>query len=368
MPVTTPLWRRIQARIRPPTGPQQLFTQVRQVCTVVEDFETTITNLVEQLGIGPFKCWYWRPPALHRTTFRGQPADWTMKLGITWLGDLQYEVITPMEGATLYREHLDERGRGVQHILMETAPTSFDEAAVIMAQRGHPFAQTAAVNPPLQFGAVTLPAPPSRIATPMNLQFGYVDAGHTLRTDIEMTRYPLGFTERFALRGGKAEFCIPEGDSDFERSLPNRRVRRVVKVGIVTRDLDATVRAWREVGGVGPWHLFEREAGRIAWALVDEMLIELVEPSGASPYQDVLEQLGEGVATLGVEPNEGLKPFVARCEGLGYACLHEGALVGDYPSAYLGARAAIGTDLEVVAGGERMLSLFGRTEPDRVVG
>ena len=40
------------------------ITGVDQVCTVVRDFDATITALTEQLGIGPFKCWTLERPAL----------------------------------------------------------------------------------------------------------------------------------------------------------------------------------------------------------------------------------------------------------------------------------------------------------------
>ncbi len=78
----------ILRRVRPQPAPRPgapLFTRVRQFCTVVDDFEATLGHLVDQLGIGPFRCWYFRAPVLYNTTFRGRPARWTMKLGITWL-------------------------------------------------------------------------------------------------------------------------------------------------------------------------------------------------------------------------------------------------------------------------------------------
>jgi glyoxalase/bleomycin resistance protein/dioxygenase superfamily protein len=320
-----------------------LFTDVRQVCTVVGDLGPTVANLSEQLGIGPFRCWHFKPPRLYDTTLRGEPAPWSMKLAITWLDDMQWEVIEPVDGATLYQRHLDEHGRGVQHLLMATGEVRWEEAAQTLAQRGHPFAQTAKLNARVQIGKVTLPPLPNKMAGPMSLQFGYVYAEHTLRSSIELTRYPLGFSERFSLRAGKPEWCIPSGNADFERPLPNRRVGRVAKIALVTRDLEDTVRKWIDVAGVGPWRIFEG----IAWGLVGDTLIEIVQPTGG-PHAEVLSKRGEGVASVGVLPGrDGFAALAAYCREL-YGCPLDRPLVGTHRSTYHTARAAIGTDLEVL--------------------
>ncbi len=364
-----------------------LFVDVRQVCTVAEDFETTVTNLVEHFGIGPFRCWHFRPPRLYGTTYRGEPAVYSMKLAITWLDDVQWEVITPVEGPTMYGDHLATHGRGVQHLIMSTGRVSWEEAARHLAERGHPFGQTAKLNAKVKIGRVKLPSVPNALAGPTSLQFGYVDAESTLRTSIELTRYPLGIPERFSLRAGAPEFCIPAGKANFERPLPDRRIGSLVKIGIVTRDLDATVRWWIDLAGVGPWRIHElgreqlrsvRVAGkkaafraRLAWARIGQALIELIEPvDGACPYRDVLETRGEGVAYLGVLPGrDGFEALARHCRSLGYTPELTGALRGDHPSIYFGARRWIGTDLEILApAGETLAQLAERLPPDRVGG
>jgi hypothetical protein len=389
MPESVPVIEKMKQRIRrqPSTTAAPLFADVRQACTVAEDFETTVTNLVDQLGIGPFRCWHFRPPRLYDTTYRGKPARYSMKLAITWLDDLQWEVITPVEGPTLYREHLDKHGPGVQHLLMSTGDVPWERASEELTKKGHPFGQTAKLNAVVQVGRYTLPSLPNKLAGPMALQFGYIDAEHTLRTSIELTRYPLGFSERFSLRSGKAEFCIPKGNSHFERPLPNRKVGRVVKISILTCDLDATVRSYIDLVGVGPWRIFDlgpdrlryvRLAGepakfraRVAWAIIGDTLIELIEPlEGRSPYHDVLEHRGEGVISLGVLPGrDGFEKLVTHCTALGYTESMQGALTGSHRSSFFGARRFIGTDLEVLDPGEPSpAALFRRTEPDRIIG
>jgi hypothetical protein len=303
-----------------------LFKRVRQVCTVVDDFEATVAHLVEDLRIGPFRWWHWRPPLLLDTTFRGQPAAWTMKLGINWLDDLQYEVIQPVEGPSLYREHLEKRGRGVQHLIMDTLPVSWEEASAALAAQGHPFAQTARINPPLLMAGLTLPALPGGMAKPLNLRFGYIDLFAQLGTDIELTRYPLGFSERFSLRSGKPEHCAPEGQRNFERPLPGRVVNRVVKVGLVVPDLQSTAAAWAGLGGVEGWTFEDRSTARLG-----DLTLELVR---------------QGSSWIGFEALD----FAAaqeRCARAGYE-----VIVQSPGSIRYASRARIGTDIEIVEAGK----------------
>jgi len=363
-----------------------LFAKVRQVCTVAHDFEGTVENLVTEWGIGPFKCWHFRPPHLYDTTFRGQPTPYTMKLAITWLGDVQWEVITPVDGPTLYREHLTARGPGVQHLLMSTGHVPFEEAAGRLARLGHPFGQTARVSIPARLGPLVLPAAPRSIARPISLHFGYVDAEATLGTCIELTRYPLGLPERGVLRWGEAEWCVPAGDRDFERPLPNRVVSRVVKVTILTRDLESTARSWRTLSGVGPFRAFDlgphrlghvRVGGapaafeaRVAVALLDRIVIELVQPgAGASPYADLLMTRGEGVAFVGVRADRhGPRDPVGSAVARGAPIRMTGSLLHTGRSVLLGTRGRIGTDLEVFeADSESLPEALERLTPDRIL-
>lgn len=334
-----------------------LFTRVRQFCTVVDDFEATIGHLVEHLGIGPFKCWHFRPPVLWDTTYGGAPAPYTMKLGITWLGDVQYEVIQPVEGRSVYRDHHDRHGRGVQHILMDTAPRSFERAAEELAARGLPFTQTARINPPLKLGRFTLPALPPPLSRPVNLHFGYIDAEHSLGAAFELTRYPLRIPERIALRLGKAEFAIPPGRDDFERDLPGLRVEAVCKATIVTRDVAETRAQWAAATGIRQWRERDRRdalaTGRAALARIDDVVIELLEPT-AGPYRELLDTRGEAIATLGVTPRGAPAALLAHCRALGYRVIADRGA----GTAFLGARRWLGTDLELLPPGTTAASLL----------
>jgi hypothetical protein len=304
-----------------------------------------------------------------------------MKLGVTWVGDVVWEVIEPLEGASLYREYLEARGPGVQHVAADTRHVSFQEAAERLAQHSHPFAQTGAFTIADPISRRVLPVPARRA---VSAQFGYVDGRTTLRTAVELIRYPFNLSERFCLRTGKPDYSIPGDGARFEEPLANLRIGRLVKIGIVTRDLASTACHWMNIAGVERWHLFDVDSDRVAeitdygsadadrirvgWALIGSTLLELVQPTGGSGlFQSLLDTSGEGVAWLGVTARSSFNALVEYCERLGYRNRMRGPLVGRHSSAWFEARDSIGTDVEVLSPDEQAELLFTSVTPDQIL-
>src|SRR5438132_5442947 len=91
--------------------------------------------------------------------------------------------------------------------------------------------------------------------------------------------------------------------------MPDQVLKEVTQLGIVTRDLDRTIRIWSDKYGVGPWqvHVFDpsnmteltvggrpAEYGmRIALAFLGSMMLEVIEPlDERSIYAGSLERHG----------------------------------------------------------------------------
>ncbi len=144
-----------------------------------------------------------------------------------------------------------------------------------------------------------------------------------------------------------------------EMGLPN-----ISQVGIIVRDLEATMeRCWR-ILGIGPWKVYTSKAppvkctyqgeaidyeARIAIAQAGPVLLELIQPiSGESTYKDFLDRHGEGVHHIAVDvPNmdEAYAPLKERGIGL----LQSGDGTGasrDGRYAYLDTQSILGTILE----------------------
>ncbi len=77
--------------------------KIHQLGVVVKDMDKTVAFL-EKLGIGPF-------PTIETEVPSGK-----IKIGIFQQGDLQIELIQPLEGNTPHAKFLKEKGEGLHHV------------------------------------------------------------------------------------------------------------------------------------------------------------------------------------------------------------------------------------------------------------
>lgn len=112
-----------------------LVTGVKQVCVVVEDLDATIRAYWETAGIGPWAVWV---PKLTGMRIRGVEQPFSMKLAMAWTDGFMWEVVQPLEGPSIYREHLDRYGEGMHHVLAVTGNHRYEELLAEAARRGCP--------------------------------------------------------------------------------------------------------------------------------------------------------------------------------------------------------------------------------------
>jgi methylmalonyl-CoA/ethylmalonyl-CoA epimerase len=82
---------------------------------VVKDMNKTIERL-EALGIGPFTPRILPPDA--QETYRGRPfvPSQRVAIQITHIGDMELELIQPINGESPHQEFLTKKGEGIQHL------------------------------------------------------------------------------------------------------------------------------------------------------------------------------------------------------------------------------------------------------------
>ena len=89
------------------------FSKLIQVGLVVRDMDKTIERLTS-LGIGPFEPKILPPE--RKEWFRDKPLDANLKLTAAKMGDVELELVQPVEGESPHKEFLDSKGEGIQHI------------------------------------------------------------------------------------------------------------------------------------------------------------------------------------------------------------------------------------------------------------
>lgn len=134
-----------------------------QVALVVRDIEHSRHRYATLFGVAPPDVITTDPAEKARTRYRGQPTLAQAKLAFFELGHVQLELIEPIGGPSIWREHLSRHGESVHHIAFRVP--AMKPALESLAARGASTVQT---------GEFT------------GGRYAYVDATQTLGTLLEL--------------------------------------------------------------------------------------------------------------------------------------------------------------------------------------
>ena len=127
-----------------------------------------------RLGIGPWTIRTFDKSNLSETTYRGAAAEFAMKICLANSRNMNWEVIEPMAGPSIYTDFLYRHGEGVQHLAFNCGDLEYEERLRRFAERGYEAIQTG-----LYMGRV---------------RFHYFATEEDARTIFEIYHVPSGFT------------------------------------------------------------------------------------------------------------------------------------------------------------------------------
>ena len=90
--------------------------RITQVAVVVRDLRKTMENYHQVMGWGPWSVYEHKPPVLHHTEVRGRPVAYTMLGAEVHCDPIDFEILQPLEGPSIYKEFLEEKGEGLHHV------------------------------------------------------------------------------------------------------------------------------------------------------------------------------------------------------------------------------------------------------------
>lgn len=108
--------------------------QLLQVCVLVNDLQKAMERYWNLFGIGPWRIYTFAPPFLTKTSLRGSERPYSMKLAVTQIGPVEWELVQPLEGPSIYEEFLAQKGEGLHHVAF--AVDDFDQAVSALASEG----------------------------------------------------------------------------------------------------------------------------------------------------------------------------------------------------------------------------------------
>jgi methylmalonyl-CoA/ethylmalonyl-CoA epimerase len=115
--------------------PEPAFTKTVQIGIVVRDLDATLQRYLDDFGIGPWEIHEFAAGASEDFHEHGQPVERSWRLATTMIGEVQWELIEPLDSESDYARFLAEKGEGVHHVAV--APSSFDELVAAAAEKGN---------------------------------------------------------------------------------------------------------------------------------------------------------------------------------------------------------------------------------------
>jgi hypothetical protein len=95
--------------------PRFPIQKIDQVCVVVRDLRRAMEQYWTTLGIGPWRVFTYGKPQVRRLTYRGQEANFQMRLAFAQTPTVMIELIEPTRGPSIYHEFLERGGEGIHH-------------------------------------------------------------------------------------------------------------------------------------------------------------------------------------------------------------------------------------------------------------
>ena len=267
-----------------PVSPAKVQVKgINQVAIVVKDLELVAQNYWKIFGIGPWAIFDWESPLVYDRKYYGEPAWSRERIALAQVGDVQLELVQPVDGPSIYGDYLEQVGEGLHHL--NFLVDDVDETAAILAGEGFPSLQSGKWGPPESKGG-----------------YNYVEI-KPLRTIWEPVRMAEMDVQPIMIPGPN------------EPCSAKFKCKGINQIAIVVEDLELVAQNYWNILGIGPWAIFDWESplvydrkyyGKPAWARerialaqVGNVQLELVQPvDGPSIYADYLKECGEGLHHL----------------------------------------------------------------------
>ncbi|MDR3648430.1 MAG: VOC family protein [Acidimicrobiales bacterium] len=129
---------------------------IAQLGYVVDDVSAAMEHWIGALDVGPF--FYLPSPPLNDLRYRGEPTDARIAVAITYSGDLQVELIQPLDDhPSPYRDFQARYGSGLHHLAHFT--DDYDAALALYRQRGRtPYYEGRGLTPDQRFSYFDSPS------------------------------------------------------------------------------------------------------------------------------------------------------------------------------------------------------------------
>jgi methylmalonyl-CoA/ethylmalonyl-CoA epimerase len=118
--------------------------KIYQIAWVTRSLEKSMKAWVDNLKIGPWTVLTFTDQTLNYLKVDDKPVTEPFKflIGISWMGDMQLELIEPVYGPTIYEAFIQKHGEGLHHIKEKIADDDMDAVVQDYRDKGIRVTQT----------------------------------------------------------------------------------------------------------------------------------------------------------------------------------------------------------------------------------
>jgi catechol 2,3-dioxygenase-like lactoylglutathione lyase family enzyme len=89
---------------------------IKQCAMVVHDLDEGVRAWTRLLGIAPWTAYRLEPPRLKEMRYHDEDVEFSLRHALAWQGDLQFELVQPLSGPSIFADHLAAHGEGLHHV------------------------------------------------------------------------------------------------------------------------------------------------------------------------------------------------------------------------------------------------------------
>jgi methylmalonyl-CoA/ethylmalonyl-CoA epimerase len=93
-----------------------LSPPIKQCAVVVHDLDDAVRRWSERLRIGPWTAYRLDSTRLKEMRYHGEDVEFSLRHALAWQGDLQFELVQPLDGPSIFADHLETYGEGLHHV------------------------------------------------------------------------------------------------------------------------------------------------------------------------------------------------------------------------------------------------------------
>ncbi len=112
----------------------RMFTKVIQIAFVVRDLDAAVGTYSKVYGIGPWKISEISSNTVEDLYKHDSRTDFSYRVAMCDIGDLEWELVQPLDDGSIYSDFLKEKGPGLHHVAFAT--DDYDKAGDAMRSGG----------------------------------------------------------------------------------------------------------------------------------------------------------------------------------------------------------------------------------------